>query len=147
MGIDIHGWVERLYEEDNSRRYWGGVISIYMLVERHYEMFHLLFGRGKISDVPPLAAGRGLPDDLSEEAWRDADDGAVVSPSWIVWNELDAITWEERNGVMVHITDSGAELEDRIILSAGWAALFDMMRLLADRFSQSNVRLVAWFDS
>lgn len=48
---------------------------------------------------------------------------------------------------MVHITDSGAELEDWITLSAGWAALFDMMQILADRFGQPNIRLVVWFDS
>jgi hypothetical protein len=147
MGIDISGWVEKLHEEDNGYHEWSGVIRIRFLVERHYEMFHLLFGRGKISEVPPLAAGRGLPDDLSEEAWQDTDDGVVVSPSWIMWSELDAIKWEERNGAMVHITDSGTELEDWITLNAGWAALFDMMRLLADRFGQSNIRLVVWFDS
>jgi hypothetical protein len=147
MGIDIHGWVERLYEEDNGYRYWGVIISIYMLVERYYDMFHLLLGRGTISVVPPLAAERGFPDDLSEEAWHDADDDVVVTPSWIAWSELDAIKWEERNGVMVHMTGSGAEVEDQITLSAGWATLFDMMRLLADRFGQSKVRLVVWFDS
>ncbi|HEY7092480.1 MAG TPA: hypothetical protein VH393_04840 [Ktedonobacterales bacterium] len=147
MGTDIYGWVEIQHEREDGYRYWRGAIYIRFLVERHYEMFHLLFGRGIISDIPPLAADRGLPDDLSEEAWRDTDYAAVVSPSWIMWSELDAITWEERNGVMVHITDTGAELEDRITLSAGWATLFDMMRLLADRFGQSKIRLVVWFDS
>jgi hypothetical protein len=147
MGIDIHGWVERLNEEDNGHRYWGGIISIYMLVERHYDMFHLLFGRGTISDILPLAAERGFPEDISDEIWRDSDYASVVTPSWIMWSELAAITWEERNGVMVHITDSGAKSEDWITLSAGWATLFDMMRLLADRFGQSKVRLVVWFDS
>ena len=147
MGIAIHGWVETLYEEDSGHRYWGGVISIYMLVERHYDIFHLLFGRGTISEVPPLAAERGFPDDVSEELWHDADYSAVVSPSWIMWSDLDAIKWEERDGVMTHITDTGAEFEDRITLSGGWTTLFDMMRLLADRYGQSKVRLVVWFDS
>jgi hypothetical protein len=115
-------------------------------------MFHLLFGRGTISEVLPLAADRGLPDDLSEAAWRDADHSAVVTPSSIMWSDLDATTldattWEAQDGVRVHITDSGAELEDRITLTTRWATLFDMMGLLSDRFGQSNIRVVAWFDS
>jgi hypothetical protein len=147
MGIDIYGWVEVAHVRSDSHRLWLGVISIRWLADRSYDIFAFLFGHGPVKLLSSLAGGRGLPHDISNEAADDAMRSSVISPSWIMWSELMMIVWQERNGSLTHITDTGAKLEHRITLTTGWSVLFEMMRLLAGEFGEGNVRLVVWFDS
>lgn len=85
MGIDIAGWVEVL--EFNQ---WKAVIRVTDIVSRNYDAFGCLFGVMNSACFEPLAAGRGVPDDASDElitdflSWEDD----AFDPTWIGWEEL-----------------------------------------------------------
>ncbi|MDQ2799891.1 MAG: hypothetical protein M3Y13_09630 [Armatimonadota bacterium] len=100
MGIDIHGWVEvrRHYKGAIPPHdvQWHGVIAIYQIMQRNYDMFSCLFGIQPYAQFNPVAAGRGLPCDISEEAsddyltWEEA-----CGETWISWPEIQVIDWDE----------------------------------------------------
>ncbi len=105
MGTDIHGWVEYWHPDIEL---WIGIIKLHNLVSyRNYELFAWLFGIGRRPDIPvrwdfpPIAAGRGLPTDASQEAATDyAADMArypkeYYGTTWIRWREVQAIDWDE----------------------------------------------------
>jgi hypothetical protein len=100
MGTDINGWVEikSLLSED----WLPAICNVTVLVERNYDAFGCLFGVKNHAHFRPIAAERGLPEDLSpevrqqsEKAAQLAAQGAFLSPSWVLWSELKAIDWEE----------------------------------------------------
>ncbi|MGH2487275.1 MAG: hypothetical protein ACRDHE_14805, partial [Ktedonobacterales bacterium] len=63
MGVDIMAWVEILKPGSKD---WSGIVRIDGLVTHSYSMFYMLFGKRGGTRFPPIAAGRGLPADLSE---------------------------------------------------------------------------------
>lgn len=102
MGTDIHGHVE-------IRRFdrWHAQNNLLGLVGRSYDTFSLLFGvRGHVP-FDPIAADRGLPDDLSRRVEERIDTeyrnhytgknlvGTVDfhSPSWVTYEELLNVDW------------------------------------------------------
>jgi hypothetical protein len=97
MGVDIHGWVEI----QSSGATWDGVLKIDYLADRAYDMFGCLFGVMNYAHFQPIAAFRGFPADLSEEATRelvDWEDEWGLEPLWptgITWQELQGLDWEE----------------------------------------------------
>ncbi|MFB7268402.1 hypothetical protein ACFCXH_40670 [Streptomyces nojiriensis] len=101
MGADIHGFIEcrgtygTLDEEDSS---WHAAINLDLLYGgRSYDAFGCLFGVRNYAGFRPLAEGRGLPPDVTDEV-RDHYEGApdlFRSPSWIGWEELVAVDWDE----------------------------------------------------
>ena len=129
MGADVYGWVEIHNEGDED---WDGVIKASHLTYRDYNVFGTLFGIRKDIDkahVKSIAERRGLPEnlsyDLGEELkkWQD-----IVAPSWISWQELKTVQWNERPP------------------DDWWLVLFKMMEALAKQWGDANVRLVVWFD-
>jgi hypothetical protein len=97
MGVDIHGWVEIR----TMASQWDGVLKIDSLAERVYDMFGCLFGVMNFAHFCPIAADRGFPPDLSEEAtrelveWDDEWGSEPLWPTWIAWHEIQGIDWEE----------------------------------------------------
>ena len=100
MGADIHGWVEvkKAWFREGTDDRWEGVVKIDALGYFGYDAFGCLFGMRNYAHFRPLAAGRGLPPALSEEAERDAADwrdndlnGNLLEPTWIAWSELHAM--------------------------------------------------------
>jgi hypothetical protein len=100
MGVDIRGWVEfGIFWKHEQRTFWYGAIKIDILIDRHYNMFHALFGTGLLTRVPfpPVAPNRGTPIDASSEVKKmvASDHPDFHGHSWITWQELLAIDWEE----------------------------------------------------
>jgi hypothetical protein len=149
MGTDIRGWVEVVDEQSDGYRQWVGVIKINWLVERDYGMFGNLFGQRNYAEFSPIAAGRGMPPDASEEVQYAALDRAVVNPSWILWSEIKVIDWEEEEGQEDTLDGSsfGRTVRRKDTLTPGWSTLWRLMGVLANQHGDTNVRLVVWFDS
>jgi hypothetical protein len=81
---------------------WSGLIRVAPFADRNYEVFSWLFGVRNHGEFAPLAAQRGLPEDVSEET-KASYEAAVTAygreyhaPTWITWAEIDAIDWDER---------------------------------------------------
>lgn len=99
MGTDIHGWIEI----KTNWGEWAGLIKIDLLVERNRDLFGCLFGVTNHANFKPIAAQRGFPSDLSEEVtqeilwWEEEDGTAPENPTWITWEEIKGIDWEEES--------------------------------------------------
>ncbi|AJF65249.1 hypothetical protein [Streptomyces vietnamensis] len=103
MGTDIHGFVEcratyrTLEVEDVSG--WHGAIDLDLLYGGcDYDAFGCLFGVRNYAGFRPLAAERGLPGDVSDEARREYEDWGrdAHNVTWIGWEELSRVDWGER---------------------------------------------------
>lgn len=98
MGTDIRGYVEIRSPWTEA---WRSVVEIRPLVGRNRDAFGCLFGVRNTARFAPIAAQRGLPDDLSDEVRTIAEhyqplEGAFLDSSWISWAELKAIDWDEQ---------------------------------------------------
>ncbi|WP_449351739.1 hypothetical protein [Streptomyces shaanxiensis] len=100
MGTDIHGGIEFRHPHAGTDYYdgepWVTAMDLWPLYdETDYAAFGLLFGVRNYVGFRPLAAGRGLPVDLSSEmrstlgSW--GGQGEVDGASWINWAELASI--------------------------------------------------------
>jgi hypothetical protein len=149
MGSAILGWVEWLHHErEDGFRYWVGVVKIDGLMERNYGMFGSLFGHRNVGGFAPIAAGRGMPDDASDDAQYLLLDRGGTEATWISWDEIRAIKWEEEGEEETLGGPSfGRKVRRSDTLKPGWATLFKLMEDLADAFGPAKVRLVVWFDS
>ncbi len=161
MGADIYGWVEI---RELGAEGWESAIRIHDIVQRSYSMFASLFGvRNSGSEVTELgrfraiAPGRGTPSGASEFYAKESDSyGGGVGETWVLWNELAAIDWdEEGEGYIdneaphyVYAEPGPDRRRERRgdYLNGGWATLFKLMADLADQFGADNVRLSVWFD-
>ena len=148
MGSDISGWVETLYKErEDGFRYWVGVIKVDGLVERNYGMFGSLFDHRNVGGFAPIAARRGMPDDASDDAQYLLLDRGGREATWISWDEISAINWEDEGEEETLGGQSfGRKVQRKDTLTPGWATLFKLMETLADAFGPANVRMVVWFD-
>jgi hypothetical protein len=96
MGVDIEGWVE--IKPKNREGKWVAHTWIdHTLVPGDSFAFGCLFG---VRDwiFRPIAAGRGIPEDASEEVKECAlisDDGYSHSYTWITWAEIQNIDLDE----------------------------------------------------
>lgn len=142
MGTDIQGWVEFKAGQSDD---WEAVVRIQFLVERAYDLFGMLFGVRGVREVLPLAADRGLPADLSAEVKCDIEP-PCEHPTWILWQEITAIDWDEELDVPALRLTYGKPVQRKDFLRPGWSVLFAMMAALATRFGADGVRLVVWFD-
>lgn len=152
MATDIHGWVEMRIPFYNKE--WWRVIDIEGILGRHYNMFALLFGQRNAANWQPVAEGRGLPTDVSQEVKKDYGrfGAEAQSASMLTWQEIEQIDWEktlpvpdadvyrylrdedkrdplayqtvERNGVLYRM------IPRRHFLTADWICLFTLMREL-----------------
>lgn len=126
MATDAYGWVE-VYDADDQC--WDGVIVASHFMDRDYVLFSTWFGVRSTESPAALAAGRGLPQDLSTHVRTELEEwGAVKWPTWLRWDELQAQPWHERDDV------------------SGWSVLFALMATLGETYPPQHVRLVVWFD-
>ena len=137
MGVDIAGWVE---VNDPRRGGWNGVIHIDSLVDRAYPVFAALFGVRGGGIVEPIAQGRGIPQDKSNEVYFAHPWVMGVAPSWISWSEITIVNWQ-------HVAEEAELSSEQPLVTPGWALLFRLMEVLAQHYGDENVRLVVWFDS
>jgi len=107
MGWDLAGelevrpsWHEGM--EDLGFEPWVVAMCPQLIVGRNYEAFHCLFGAtSRRSRFEPVAAGRGLPPDASNEVREDArrsdevDPAGCCWPTWVTWGELEQVDWDE----------------------------------------------------
>ena len=91
MGTDIDGWVEVKSTTGN----WRGVIKIQPLLDRHYDMFSCLFGVKNYAGFVPVVEERGMPVDSSYQARFDHWHLVSHSHTWIMWEEILNINWDE----------------------------------------------------
>ncbi|MEU6868377.1 hypothetical protein ABZ924_34970 [Streptomyces sp. NPDC046876] len=160
MGADIHGFIEcrvtygTIDEEDSS---WDAAIDLSLLYNGNsYDAFGCLFGVRNYSGFRPLAEGRGLPPDVTEEVrgYYEDDPYLYHSASWIGWEELAAVDWDEPNlpvDARVHeyrITRVERMTRREALSQDGrWAPVWATMKALADVHGPEYVRLVVWFDN
>ncbi|MGI5323441.1 hypothetical protein [Actinomadura nitritigenes] len=98
MGTDISGYIEcreRPLRPDASRP-WRAAIDLDLLYgDRHYDAFGCLFGVRNYASFRPLAAGRGLPEDLSDAVRQAAESWEHHDATWISWAEVARVDWDE----------------------------------------------------
>ncbi|CAM3268422.1 hypothetical protein [Stackebrandtia soli] len=93
MGTDIHGHIECRPEFMD----WTRAIDIELLYEgRGYDEFAMLFGVRNDADHVPVAEGRGLPSDVSDEISVDVD--GCHGATWIGWDEILTVDWAASAG-------------------------------------------------
>lgn len=98
MGCDIHIWAERKtrsgYEAITGVKFEDGAAPF---AWRSYGMFGFIADVRNYSDVPPIAARRGWPDDASRRAQEEFDNwcGDGHSPSWVGVDELAAFDYDQ----------------------------------------------------
>ncbi|MFI7419460.1 hypothetical protein [Nonomuraea sp. NPDC049684] len=153
MSTDIYGFIEArhplAHEDWFDGDPWTAVsIPLYPLYDgRDHESFSCLFGIRDRLGWPPVAAGRGLPDDVSGPVRADYEDTARLDPAvhgctWVSWAELRDVDLTARPAT------GSAPMTRLDVLGpgTGWAPVFGVMRALARRFGADGVRLVVWFD-
>ena len=165
MGTDIRGWVdfrEAWLDESVGETNWYPVIDAGWLLARDYSAFGALFGV-RNSNFAPVAARRGLPEDVSDFVRQDAAWKGSHDHTWITWQELREIDWSEsavdtcvhkyqrsENGEWVRVGGfrSGVERVTRreALVDTGFDLVFEMMEAMAKRYGDACVRLVVWFD-
>ena len=138
MGTSIRGWIE--IGDPEEQKYWDGIVKIGGFLDRNYKNFAYLFGERNNFDFKPVAAMRGLPENISPEAKRDHQENPGHSESWIGWWELEAMQWtHDANG-------SWIAPNEQVVLTDDWKLAFDFMKMLADYYGKNYVRWVVWFD-
>ena len=93
MSTSIRGWIE-IYVPNIEE--WAAIVEISLLVEQNYNAYGCLFGVRNRINFAPIAAGRGVPADASDvfkSEIKDIEDHNY--PSWITFNEIEAMDWEE----------------------------------------------------
>lgn len=78
---------------------WEPAINLFRLYSsRDYDSFGCLFDVRNYGNFRPIAAERGLPVDVSEEVRQAAAPGRGISGhTWITWEEIKQIDWEEKS--------------------------------------------------
>ncbi|MEK6909700.1 MAG: hypothetical protein AABW61_01330 [Candidatus Aenigmatarchaeota archaeon] len=155
MGIDIHGWtIIRPYKNDKS--YWRKVINIDGIVGRNSSMFDYLFGIGGYGYFKPVAENRRLPKELPKdidpllkgELLEESKDNIGIS--WLDWTEIKKIKWNKKpDGMMSDRINKELLRNDikkrRLALAGDWGLLFKIMKSLAQKYGDENVRIIVWF--
>jgi hypothetical protein len=136
-------------------------------------VFASLFGVRNSYGFTPLASARGLPSDVSYgvKHWME-ESGVEHLPSWVTWQELAAMDWEEEGSNLTGLSFSEEEAAQqtsvvdtqpdparpgsvlvfkhwkrRELVWPTWTTLFKVMETLAGHYGDEGVRLVVWFDS
>ena len=99
MGIEIRGWIEfrdAALDEFLGKINWHGVIDLSYFLPRNTNAFGCLFGARNPSHFVPIAANRGIPNDVSEPVKSEmGPQNGFFHHSWITWQELTQVDWEE----------------------------------------------------
>lgn len=133
MGTNITGWIEV-----RGLSGWLLIAEISALVGRDYDMFASLFGVLNDLEFAPVAAGRGLPSDMSRDLRKKIVEGSEVTgpithevavrvfeskrssyaPTWVTWTELQQVNWDDKSKKI-------DERSHRYVLEADGALRFD----------------------
>ncbi|TQF01217.1 hypothetical protein E6W39_01890 [Kitasatospora acidiphila] len=141
MGTDIYGAIEVRHPCADQDWWewpaWQRLMDLSPLYDdRDYSAFAVLFGVRNSAGYSPVAAGRGLPADVSAELREEFErvqgiDSAVHGATWVSCAELDRA---DLTGI------------DALGPGSGWEHVFAVLRALAGRFGGDGVRLVVYFD-
>lgn len=72
--------------------HWNGVISVHGMLGRNYGLFAHLFGaRSHDEDYAPPFAGRGIPDDVSEETAYEKQGDPTPDATWFLLSEFEEL--------------------------------------------------------
>jgi hypothetical protein len=118
MGVDIDGVVE--YRADGGWHLAARLGKAYQ--GRDYDLFGWLFGVRNHTGFEPMAAGRGVPDDLAAESLR-LRDPETYAATWVSLPELEAVDWDEAApevDARVHQYVRGPEGEWRYATKSAW---------------------------
>jgi hypothetical protein len=102
VGTDISGAIEcrRVcgYPPTHaSRKGWEFAMDLDQLYDtRDYDAFGCLFGIMNFAGFEPVAAERGLPEDVAPQTAELAARWRYFSPTWVSWAEIAAVDWGER---------------------------------------------------
>jgi hypothetical protein len=102
VGVDIDGFIEvrpwASWPDLPDEIDWEPAVRLDCLyVTRDYDAFGCLFGIMNYAGFRPVAADRGLPSDAAEETRRAIDsDSGRRGPTWIGWDEIQRIDWNEQ---------------------------------------------------
>jgi hypothetical protein len=121
MGTDIHSFAERrgpagwepCYSPDTTDEGERLFLSFYCGQERNYELFALLAGVHRLTNegFQPIAAPRGLPEDLSpalREVAGDGSDFGCHNHTWLTLRELLDYHWQDTKRILrVHVDAAG----------------------------------------
>ena len=142
--MDIHGgveiWSEGQEDNDDAKQWWP-VINVEVMLNQNYALFGSLFGVRNPTTFAPVAEGRFLPDDASERIRRETDDEGYLDHTWITWEELKAIDWDEVGWI-----NENEQLTRHSVLGDLGQLLMELMASLARHYGDPNVRLVVWFN-
>lgn len=119
MGTDIYGGIEFRHPSHGEDFYdgepWVKALDLWPLLAGGgpagaYPELAFLFGVRDTYGFAPLAAGRGLPDDVSAEL-REELSPAIASgelvASWVAWSELAGLDMDGPFGPFVALVDGG----------------------------------------
>lgn len=148
MGCDIHTYAER--KTDNG---FVAIDGLSPFSWRSYGIFGFLAGVRNYSDVTPISAPRGFPDDASVAAREEykAWDGDAHTPAWLTVEELNAFDYDQEtedrrvirngDGGCTCAPGGGEAMTYRKFLGEGF---FDDLDALN---AGGASRVVFWFDS
>lgn len=123
MTTDIDGGLE--IRSGGPSTPWRAV-KLEVLLASDYDAFGCLFGVRNYAGFVPVAAGRGLPADVSTELRRRALEEGVHDHTWIDCHELGQVDWDEPAATVdmrIHkyrITDSCLVPSGKAAWSAAW---------------------------
>jgi hypothetical protein len=150
MSTGVSGVIEcrpgaRIWGVGDEDSVWmGGIDLSFLNTGNAYDALACLFGVRNSYGFRPLAEGRRLPVDASDEV-RAAFAGYggpdnVHSTTWITGDELAGADWDE--------TDSSGTRSRRAVAgdASYWRPTWEVMRTLGGLHGAENVRLVVWFD-
>lgn len=99
MGVDILGAIEcrPVFEfPPDPDVTWEYAIDLgHLFCGREYDAFACLFGVMNFAGFEPVAAERGLPEDIAPQTAEMAAQRRYLSPTWVSWAELAAVDWSE----------------------------------------------------
>lgn len=100
LGTDLSGWIEARFDRTRPDAPWEAAVRLTGVLGRNYDAFGCLFGVRNYAGFEPVAAGRGVPDDCSDEVRRDLPEFeppyAPFGSTWLTATELARIDWDER---------------------------------------------------
>lgn len=97
MGTEIYGSIEFRHPGVGTDYYegesWVAAMDLWPLYDQSdYAAFGLLFGARNDAGFQPVAAGRGLPDDLSStvrtQLGPSVANGEMAGATWVTWAQL-----------------------------------------------------------
>ncbi len=148
MSTDFSGMIEcrpgaRIWGLDDEDTVWETAMDVgFLNTANAYDALACLFGIRNSFGFRPLAEGRGLPEDVSDDVRTYFADGRAVDvfgTTWITGVELASADWRETDG-------SGSRSRQAVAgEETHWGPVWRVMRALGEVHGPENVRLVVWF--